>query len=119
MREDGVIAGTVLTMIDAVRNLHALGISFEDAVGAATTVPARIVGRTDLGTLEKVGGDELVLTAVPHSEGTTSERIDAARAACGWDLGVAADVRELDAPTADEIAALRRWDPRGWFLRAR
>jgi acyl CoA:acetate/3-ketoacid CoA transferase beta subunit len=74
---------------------------------------------TDLGTLEKVGGDELVLTAVPHSEGTTSERIDAARAACGWDLGVAADVRELDAPTADEIAALRRWDPRGWFLRAR
>jgi acyl CoA:acetate/3-ketoacid CoA transferase alpha subunit/acyl CoA:acetate/3-ketoacid CoA transferase beta subunit len=74
---------------------------------------------TDLGTLEKVDGDELVLTAVPHGEGTPSERIDAARAACGWDLGVAADVRELDAPTADEIAALRRWDPRGWFLRAR
>ena len=35
-REDGVLAGTVLTMIDAVRNLHALGIPFEDAVGAAT-----------------------------------------------------------------------------------
>ena len=41
MREDGVFAGTVLTMIDAVRNLHALGIPFEDAVGAATSVPAR------------------------------------------------------------------------------
>ena len=40
MREDGVLAGTVLTMIEAVRNLHALGISLEDAVGAATTVPA-------------------------------------------------------------------------------
>jgi N-acetylglucosamine-6-phosphate deacetylase len=52
MREDGVLAGTVLTMIDAVRNLHALGISFEDAVGAATIVPARIVGRPDLGILE-------------------------------------------------------------------
>jgi N-acetylglucosamine-6-phosphate deacetylase len=51
-REDGVLAGTVLTMIDAVRNLHALGISFEDAVGAATIVPARIVGRPDLGILE-------------------------------------------------------------------
>jgi hypothetical protein len=25
----------------------------------------------------------------------------------------------LDEPTADEVAALRRWDPRGWFLRAR
>src|SRR5205823_10400448 len=45
MREDGVFAGTVLTMIDAVRNLHALGISFEDAIGAATSVPARILGR--------------------------------------------------------------------------
>ena len=52
MREDGVLAGTVLTMIDAVRNLHALGISFADAVGAATVVPARILGRADAGVLE-------------------------------------------------------------------
>jgi acyl CoA:acetate/3-ketoacid CoA transferase alpha subunit/acyl CoA:acetate/3-ketoacid CoA transferase beta subunit len=74
---------------------------------------------TDLATLEKGDGDELVLTAVPQGASTLSERIDAARAACGWDLGLAADVRELPAPTADEIAALRRWDPRGWFLRAR
>ena len=22
----------------------------------------------------------------------------------------------LDEPTADEVGALRRWDPRGWFL---
>ena len=54
-REDGVMAGTVLTMIDAVRNLHALGISFEDAVGAASAVPARILGRSDLGVLEPGG----------------------------------------------------------------
>ena len=52
IREDGVFAGTVLTMIDAVRNLHALGIPFEEAVGAATAVPARILGRSDLGVLE-------------------------------------------------------------------
>jgi N-acetylglucosamine-6-phosphate deacetylase len=51
MRGDGVFAGTVLTMLEAVRNLHALGISFEDAVGAATEVPARILGRPDLGVL--------------------------------------------------------------------
>jgi acyl CoA:acetate/3-ketoacid CoA transferase alpha subunit len=74
---------------------------------------------TDLGTLEKVDGAELVLTAVPVGESPLSERIDAARAACGWDLAAASDLRELDAPTADEIAALRRWDPRGWFLRDR
>ena len=52
MREDGVLAGTVLTMIDAVRNVHALGIPFEDAIGAATAVPARILGRTDVGVIE-------------------------------------------------------------------
>ena len=52
MRQDGTLAGTVLTMIDAVRNLHALGVPFEDAVGAATEVPARLLGRSDVGVLE-------------------------------------------------------------------
>ena len=52
MRGDGTLAGTVLTMIDAVRNLHGLGVSFEDAVGAATAVPARFLGRDDVGVLE-------------------------------------------------------------------
>jgi N-acetylglucosamine-6-phosphate deacetylase len=60
-REDGVLAGTVLTMIDAVRNLHALGIPFEDAIGAATSVPARIVGRPDLGVLEPGGAADVVV----------------------------------------------------------
>jgi N-acetylglucosamine-6-phosphate deacetylase len=61
MREDGVLAGTVLTMIDAVRNLHALGISLEDAVGAATAVPAYIVGRPELGVLEPGGPADVVV----------------------------------------------------------
>ena len=39
----GALAGSTLTMIDAVRNLHALGVSLEDAVGAATEVPARVL----------------------------------------------------------------------------
>jgi N-acetylglucosamine-6-phosphate deacetylase len=60
-REDGVLAGTVLTMIDAVRNLHALGISLADAVVAATMVPARIVGRPDLGVLEPGGPADVVV----------------------------------------------------------
>jgi N-acetylglucosamine-6-phosphate deacetylase len=52
MRGDGTLAGTTLTMIDAVRNLHALGVPFEQAVGAATEVPARFLGREDIGFLE-------------------------------------------------------------------
>jgi N-acetylglucosamine-6-phosphate deacetylase len=61
MREDGTLAGTVLTMIDAVRNLHSLGISFEDAVGAATEVPARFLGRPELGVLEPGGPADVVV----------------------------------------------------------
>src|SRR5205085_5213228 len=41
---DDVLAGSTLTMIEAVRNLHALGIPLPAAVGAATTVPARVLG---------------------------------------------------------------------------
>jgi N-acetylglucosamine-6-phosphate deacetylase len=52
LRDDGVIAGSALTMIEAVRNLHALGVPLEAAVGAATVVPARLLGREDLGVLE-------------------------------------------------------------------
>ena len=50
----GSLAGSTLTMIEAVRNLHALGASLEDAIGAATEVPARVlrlpaVGRIAVG----------------------------------------------------------------------
>jgi N-acetylglucosamine-6-phosphate deacetylase len=39
-------------MIEAVRNLHALGVPLEDAVGAATAVPARVLGLAELGRLD-------------------------------------------------------------------
>jgi N-acetylglucosamine-6-phosphate deacetylase len=50
-RADGTLAGSALTMIEAVRNLHALGAELEAALAAASTVPAKIVGRADLGRL--------------------------------------------------------------------
>jgi acyl CoA:acetate/3-ketoacid CoA transferase alpha subunit/acyl CoA:acetate/3-ketoacid CoA transferase beta subunit len=88
------------------------------------TSPGRAVRAlvTDLGLLEKRGDlatAELVLTAVPAGDTPFADRVAAARAACGWDLGVASDVAELPLPSAAEVDALRRWDPRGWFLRAR
>jgi N-acetylglucosamine-6-phosphate deacetylase len=52
---EGQLAGSALTMIEAVRNLHALGVALEDAVEAATRVPARVARRPDLGVL-RVGG---------------------------------------------------------------
>jgi N-acetylglucosamine-6-phosphate deacetylase len=74
VREDGVFAGTVLTMLDAVRNLHALGVPFESAVGAATEVPARIIRRPDLGVLEPGSRADVVVL---------DDRLEITRVLCG------------------------------------
>ncbi len=86
------------------------------------TSPGRTVTAlvTDRGLLEKAaGGDELVLTAVPAGDDPLADRVAAAQAACGWDLQIGGAVGELPAPSPDELRTLRRWDPRGWFLRER
>ena len=49
---DGVLAGSVLTMIEAVRNLHALGVPLPDALSAASSVPARTLRLRDTGRLD-------------------------------------------------------------------
>jgi len=51
-RADGVLAGSTVPMIGAVRNLVALGAPIAAALAAASGVPARIAGRPELGTLE-------------------------------------------------------------------
>ena len=42
---DGMLGGSTVTMIDSVRNLHALGFPLVDAVAAATSVPGRVTGK--------------------------------------------------------------------------
>ncbi|HMJ34558.1 MAG TPA: N-acetylglucosamine-6-phosphate deacetylase [Baekduia sp.] len=48
---EGLLAGSVLTMDQAVRNLVGCGASLADAVGAATAAPARLLGDPGLGIL--------------------------------------------------------------------
>ena len=74
---------------------------------------------TSAGSRSPTPDGELVLTAVPAGDRSRSRTgSSAARAACGWALAVAATPStELPPPTPGEIAALRGWDPRGWFLR--
>jgi N-acetylglucosamine-6-phosphate deacetylase len=48
---DGKLAGSVLTMDAAVRNLHGCGASVAEAVWAATGAPARLLGDADRGIL--------------------------------------------------------------------
>jgi N-acetylglucosamine-6-phosphate deacetylase len=57
----GRLAGSALTMIEAVRNVHALGIPLEEALTAATAVPAGIAGRPDLGRLAPGARADVVL----------------------------------------------------------
>ena len=49
--EDGTLAGSVLTMDAAIRNLVDIGVDLPAAVHAATVAPASVVGRPDLGRL--------------------------------------------------------------------
>jgi N-acetylglucosamine-6-phosphate deacetylase len=59
----GALAGSTLTMIQAIRNLHALGVPLEQAVDAATAVPARVVRSPTSGRLAAgVPADIVVLT---------------------------------------------------------
>lgn len=81
MRKDGTLAGTSLTMIDAVRNLHSLGVRLEDAVDAATAVPARFLGRSDVGVLEPGGRADVVLL---------DDRLEIVGVWCGGEAGVVA-----------------------------
>jgi N-acetylglucosamine-6-phosphate deacetylase len=60
-REDGVLAGSALTMPQAVRNLVEVGVALEDALAAASTVPARVLGRTDLGRIVPGGPADVVV----------------------------------------------------------
>ncbi|MCZ7587845.1 MAG: N-acetylglucosamine-6-phosphate deacetylase [Gaiella sp.] len=49
--EDGTLAGSTLTMIEAVRNLVAVDVPLERALEAATSVPTGILGDPRLGRL--------------------------------------------------------------------
>ena len=58
---DGQLAGSVLTMIEAVRNLHALGAPLGDALEAASTVPAAVLGLPELGRLQPGAPADIVV----------------------------------------------------------
>jgi N-acetylglucosamine-6-phosphate deacetylase len=58
---DGQLAGSVLTMIEAVRNLHALGVPLEKALESASSVPASVLGLPDVGRLTPGGPADVVV----------------------------------------------------------
>jgi glutaconate CoA-transferase subunit B len=82
--------------------------TFVDRLDFTTSVGERVrVVVTDLGILEPVDGE---LTMVRVHPGVT---IADARAATGWPLRVADDLRETDPPTTAELTALRALETKG------
>lgn len=79
-RQDGVLAGSTLTMPQAVRNLVAAGAPLEQALEAASTVPARILGVPHLGRL--VPGGPADVTVI-------DDRLEVVRAIVGGESRVA------------------------------
>ena len=59
-RPDGTIAGATLRLDDAVARAVAIGVPPEVAIGAATRVPADLLGRSDLGRIEPGAAADLV-----------------------------------------------------------
>jgi N-acetylglucosamine-6-phosphate deacetylase len=61
--QDGTLAGSTATLLDGVRRLHALGAPLEEAVLAATEIPARILDDAAVGRLAPgAPADVVVLT---------------------------------------------------------
>jgi N-acetylglucosamine-6-phosphate deacetylase len=79
-REDGVLAGSTLTMPQAVRNLVAAGASLEQALEAASRVPARVLGDPGLGRLFPGGPADIVVI---------DDRVEVVRAIVGGETRVA------------------------------
>jgi glutaconate CoA-transferase subunit B len=82
--------------------------TFVDRLDFTTSVGDRVrVVVTDLGILEPVDGE---LTLVRVHPGVSA---DDARAATGWPLRVATDLRETEPPTTAELTALRALETKG------
>jgi len=59
--EDGTIAGSTITLAEAVANLCAAGMPVAKAVAAATTTPARLLRRRDIGRIGRGARADLVV----------------------------------------------------------
>jgi hypothetical protein len=82
------------------------------------TAPGRTVRTvvSDLGVYEKEHEDGALRLTGVFGNRPEAQAVEAARAACGWDLAVAPHPRRFEAPTADELALIRLFDPRRYFL---
>jgi acyl CoA:acetate/3-ketoacid CoA transferase alpha subunit/acyl CoA:acetate/3-ketoacid CoA transferase beta subunit len=73
---------------------------------------------TTLGIFEKLDGNrEFTLTGILEDRKSSAEEtVRVIREQCKWDLKIAPRLRSMAAPTTDELALLRLFDPHKFFL---
>jgi hypothetical protein len=73
---------------------------------------------TTLGMFEKLGGNkEFTLTGtLEDGKSPAEERVRVIKEQCEWELKIATQLKILRAPTPDELALLRLFDPHKFFL---
>jgi glutaconate CoA-transferase subunit B len=81
-------------------------------VGLPGGGPAAVI--TTLGVFEFDAGTQAMAVRTLHP-GVAPEAV---RAATGWPIDVPADPARTPEPTREEIAAIRRFDPRGFWTGA-
>jgi len=75
--------------------------------------PAAIITTLAVFRFADDGGEAYLASVHPGHD------IEEVRRETGWDVTVARDVSETSAPSADELAAIRRFDPDGFWTRPR
>jgi glutaconate CoA-transferase subunit B len=75
--------------------------------------PAAIITTLCVLRFPETGGEAYLATVHP------GHTVDEIRSETGWDLKVAANVAETGPPTDDELAAIRRFDPDGFWTRTK
>lgn len=87
------------------------GAGWRERVGLLRGGPAAVI--TTLGVL---GFDPVTREAILRSY-HPGQSVESLRANTGWQLQIAPDVHETPAPTAAELAIIRRYDPAGFWTR--
>jgi glutaconate CoA-transferase subunit B len=88
------------------------GAGWRERVGLPRGGPTAVI--TTLGVLgfDRATGEAFLRSYHP---GQSPETV---RANTGWDLKVASDISETPAPTDEELAIIRRYDPQGFWTRS-
>ncbi|MBI5029733.1 MAG: CoA-transferase [Chloroflexi bacterium] len=87
------------------------GKSWRTQVGLPRGGPSAVITTLSILGFDPTTGEAMLRSYHP------GQSVEAVRAQTGWDLRVAPDVRETPAPTKQELAIIRRYDPQGFWTR--